>query len=568
MVPIRPSAHLAALGALLLAGCTATISDPGHEREGQATAAPGGQQGNAGGAETPSVTPESCAAEVLADPGPAISRRLTRTEYNHTVHDLLGTTASPAEIFPAEEISAGFDNNPSVLSVSPVLVEHYFDAAEALALEAAANWSALVSCSAADGADCAAQYTRTFGKLAFRRPLTDAEVTRYLAPFQVGAQTDFQSGIRLVITALLQAAPFLYRVELGGAAAPVAGYVKLTSWEMASRLSYLLWQTTPDGELLQAAEAGKLETAAEIESQARRLLLDARAKHALVDFHTQWLELRNVATLEKDAGLFPSFDAEVASDMQTQTARFLEEVFAGQSSAERLFSADFTFLNGRLSSFYGFGSVSSDEFVKVSVPSERRGGILALGGLLAAHAKTNQTSPVQRGKFVREQLLCQPLTPPPSGMAIMLPALSATLTTRERFDQHSTDPACAGCHALMDPIGLGFEGYDAVGRYRTTENGQPVDTSGELGSADVTGAFDGLGELASLLGSSADVKACMVTNWFRYASARPETSADACTLLGLTEKFASSGYDLSELLVSLTQTDAFLYRRASTQGDN
>jgi len=195
-----------------------------------------------------------------------------------------------------------------------------------------------------------------------------------------------------------------------------------------------------------------------------------------------------------------------------------------------------------------------------------RGGLLTQGGLLSLLGKANQTSPVHRGKFVREQLLCMELPPPPADLMIKPPELSATLTTRQRFEQHAADGSCSGCHRLMDPIGLGFERFDGAGLYRDTENGQPVDDSGQLTDTDVDGPFRGALELGAKLASSAQVRSCVATKWFRYGYGRGETDADGCSLAAIQARFAGGGYKVRDLLASLVETDAFLYRQVTPPG--
>jgi hypothetical protein len=580
----------------LLAGCTAEVT--GHPAEGDgpgssgtanggsggtgstgagsagtAGGGTGGASGSAtGGAGTAGV-PSDCVGATPGDPGMSYSRRLTRTEYNNTVRELLGDTTAPANAFPAEVLTFnagtdyfGFDNDPSVQSVPELLADGYFAAAEALAAAAVQNLAMLVPCSARDRA-CGEQFVRSFGEKAFRRPLASDEVTRFMAPFDAGMATDFASGVRLVVTAMLQSAPFLYRIESGSTAA--GAWLKPTSWEMASRLSYFLWQSMPDEPLFEAARRNELETADQIAAQAARMLDDPKARTMVADFHRQWLGLRGVLNLQKDATRFPDFDESIAADMVVEADRFFQDiVFDGSGNAGELFSSDATFVNGNLASFYGIPNVSGSSFQKVTLDGTRRAGLITLGAPLAQLAKQNQTSPVLRGKFVREQLLCEHLDPPPPNINVMVPELDPNLTTRERFSQHSTDDACSGCHVMMDPIGFGLENYDAVGKWRDTENGDPIDVSGSVEegeAADVAGPFVGPAELGDRLASSETVKQCMALNWFRYTNGRSETPADACELDALTARFAASGHDVKALLLALTQTSAFLHRRPGGQ---
>lgn len=517
--------------------------------------------------------PSDCVGAPPGDPGAPYSRRLTRTEYNNTVRDLLRDTTAPANAFPAEVLTFnagtdyfGFDNDPSVQSVPELLADGYFSAADALATTVVQDLAALVPCAGRDRA-CGEQFVRSFGEKAFRRPLAADEVTRFMVTFDVGMTTDFASGVRLVVTAMLQSAPFLYRIEQGGAVD--GAWLKPTSWEMASRLSYFLWQSMPDEALFDAARRDELQTPEQILAQASRMLGDPRARAMVADFHRQWLGLRGVPNLQKDSSRFPGFDETVAADMVVEADRFFQDiVFDGSGSASELFNADTTFVNQNLAEFYGVTNVTGAGFQKVTLDATRRAGLLTLGAPLAQLAKQNQTSPVLRGKFVREQLLCEHVLPPPGDINVMVPELDPNLTTRERFSQHSVDDRCAGCHVMMDPIGFGLENYDAVGKWRDTENGAPIVATGSIEQGegtDVAGTFEGPAALGDRLASSDAVKRCMALSWFRYTHGRSESAADACELGALSGRFAASGYDVQELILSLTQTSAFLHRRSGGQ---
>jgi hypothetical protein len=342
--------------------------------------------------------------------------------------------------------------------------------------------------------------------------------------------------------------------------------VRLDDWEMASRLSYLLWGSMPDDQLFAAAAAGKLSTEVDIAAQAQRMLKDPKAHDMVADFHNQWLGLDAISTVEKDPTVFKTFTPTIAGLMEQETKMFLDDVVWNENGTlATIFTAPYTFVNGPLAQYYGITGVTGSAFVKTPLDGTQRLGMLTEGGFLSQQAKTNQTSPVHRGKFVREQFLCQQLPPPPPNLQIVPPSLSPTLTTRQRFAQHSAAAACSGCHSLMDPLGLGFETFDGAGLYRATENGQPIDASGQVANADaeLAGPFNGAVELEKKLGSSSTVQACMTTQWFRYAYGRAETDADSCSMATLATKFAAGGYKMQDLLAALTQTKAFLYRRVT-----
>jgi hypothetical protein len=522
-----------------------------------------------GGVPVPGVQPLSCDPNKIA-PGPSFVRRLNRFEYNNTIRDLLGDTSNPADDFPSEEKRLGFDNNATALQVSPALAEQYMISAEALAATAITKLNSLVPCdpAGAAGADaCAATFIDSFGQKAFRRPLTADEKTAMKTVFEVGAATDFANGVRLVVQAMLQSAPFLYRVEFGLPPATGEKVVKLTSWEMASRLSYLIWQSMPDDALRTAAAADELTTKDKIAAQVTRMMADPRARDVVAHFHEQWLHTEEIPNIEKDTTVFPAFSSGLVPLMAEETKRFLDYVvWDGPGTLEALLTSPTTFVNGQLATYYGLSGASGSAFSRVDLDPATHAGILTQGGLMAMLGKANQTAPVHRGKFVREQILCHPLPPPPPDIMIKPPDVSPTLSTRERFEQHRTETVCATCHALMDPIGLGFENFDGAGHYRTTENGKQIDANGEVAQSDITGTFNGPVELAHKLVASKQVQGCVVKSWFRYAYGRAETADDGCTLQGVGQSFEASQFNLKSLVVALSTTDAFLYRKVIAPG--
>ncbi|MCY1011468.1 DUF1592 domain-containing protein [Nannocystis pusilla] len=500
------------------------------------------------------------------EPGPSPIRRMNRREYDNTVRDLLGVDSRPAQAFPAEEEALGFNNNADALVVTSLLAEGYLGAAEALAEEAVKDLPALLhGCDVkVEGEDaCAGRFITEFGRAAYRRPLSGDEVSQLLAVHQTAAdEFDFATGVRLTLTAMLQSPHFLYRVEFGE---PVEGSdaLKVAPYELASRLSYFLWGTMPDAELFAAAAEGRLAEPEDVAKQATRMLADARARATVRDFHGQWLELRRIEELEKDDEAFPEFDPDLRPLLRAEAEQFLDHViWDDKGDLDSMYLAPYTFLNGALSEYYGLEGPSGDTFQKFDLPAGQASGFLTQGGLLSVLAKPNQTSPIHRGKFVRERLLCQVVPPPPDNVDITPPEVDPNLPTRERFKQHSIDPACSGCHGMMDPVGFGFEHFDGIGRWREVEAGQPIDATGEILGGTTKGTFDGVPELASLLVDSPEVERCMTLQWFRYAYGRADAKEDACTLDDLTRQFAGSGRRIQDLIVALTQSEAFLFRRA------
>lgn len=565
----RTSAHwpLAGLGSILLVAAGCGSSPAPHPGSDSATCTP-----------------------VL--PGPSPLRRLTHLEYDNSLRDLVGDDSRPSSGFPPDDRASIFANDASAQTVTRLLAEGYLHAAEDVAGRAVTHLGDLLPCAgeiAAASSDpdresaCAQAFIDSVGERAFRRPLDDDDRADLLDAFTRGRAEsgapdgDFVAGIESLLEVLLQSPEYLYRVELGRqdgmhpaasrapqAAGPTSNAVALTPWELASRLSYLFWETMPDGPLFAAAASGQLETADQVESQAERLLADPRARVTFAHFFEQFLELDQLDLLEKDPSIYSTFEPALRDAFRAETLAFVDSVmWNGDGRLFTLFTAPYTFVNGKLAAFYGMPTVDGSTFRRVDVDVSRRGGLLTQGSFLAIHAKFDQTSPVTRGKFVRERLFCTSPPPPPANLAIHAPDLDPRLTTRQRFEQHATDPFCASCHHLMDPIGLGLENFDGAGAWRDTESGQPVDSSGQLEGTDIDGTFHGARELEERLATSSQVERCAMMQWFHFAAGRSDTPDDACTLDELAGAFHRSGGDLRALLLSLTQTDAFLYRTSA-----
>ena len=510
----------------------------------------------------------SCGTEFVPpspiQPGPSPLRRLTNDDYNNTVADLLGDTSAPATSFPGATTSTqGFDTFATGLGVSVTHMRSYLTAAENLATTAVRNDLAalLDGCDAtADEVGCVRGFVIRFGERAFRRPLSDAEVTRFVE-LQVASRTnhDFAGSIRVTLEAFLLSPAFLYRIEvgeLGEAGEPV----RLTSYEMASRLSYLFSSSMPDAELFRAARDGELDDPAQIEEQARRLLAAPRARDVFTHFVDQWLELRGIESMQKTAGVFPDYDDSLRPLMKQEANRLVDSiVWDGDGDAFRLFTADYSFVNGPLAKFYGIPGVTGDAFQRVSLDPAQRKGLLTMAGVLASHGKPNQTLPARRGKFISTKLFCNPVGVPPPDAIAMAPVRTADMTNREYFTLIDQQPACGACHVPLDNIGYALENFDGVGRWRTTEMGKPIDSSGELVDTDVDGPFSSGVELADRIADSKLVAACISSQMFQFAAGRQDSDEDSRSLSQLGERFTSSNHSLRELMVALTQTDAFQF---------
>lgn len=552
---------------MLLAGCyggsEGPAGDGGDDGSGAETGSAGtdGEDDTGTGGEVPELSCED------GSPGPRVLRLLTRAEYANTMGDLLGIEPPDVATIPLEARIEGYDNNVSAALVTARHVEAYMSIAEAAAAEAVElDAPGLAGCLPEDP-DCAQSFVESFGARALRRPLSDEEVEHYLAQFDAeAADGDFYEGMRLSIEAMLSSPGFLYRSEMGE---PVGdGLYRLTPHETASLLSYTFVGSMPDPELMAAAEDGALADPEQIEAQARRLLGSPRGRERIADFATQWLETTSLRSANKDLAVYPNFDDDVRQAMIDEERAFVKHVvFDSEQTVEELFTAEYTFANDALASFYGLPQPGSSELVHVDFPGDvPRGGLLTLGSFLASHAHANETSPVARGVTVRERLMCQPLAPPPPDLEIVPPELDPSATTRERYSQHSEDPACAGCHALIDPVGFGFEGFDGVGQYRTQENGLTVDESGTVTAlidpegmpSDVD--FVGAKELGEVLGANAAVQTCVMEQYFHFVSGRADLEQDVCTIEALGERLEASGGNLHEAFLQLTQLESFTIR--------
>jgi hypothetical protein len=640
-----------------------------------------------------------------ADPGRVTLHRLNRVEYENTVRDLLGTTLRPADDFPADDRGYGYDNIADVLSLSPVQVEMYFNAATSLLDEAldlvqvgarrfeaeamtsttgavagtAFNlysagsvqqsvpitasgryrisvraWaqqagdepakmsidvdglpiatvdvealqsapgvyeaetmidegSAILGASflndyydepsgadrnllvdfveiegpigvaagnplrarivvceamAASPTPCLRQIAERFGKRAWRRPLTAEELDRLVVLAQAGldAGDDVESAMRAMLGSMLVSPHFLFRVELDPDPSSTAPH-PLSDYELASRLSYFLWSSMPDDTLFEVADSGMLQDDATLAAQVQRMLDDEKASALLDNFAGQWLFIRALDDHTPDYATFPDFDDALRAAMRTETELFVREFLFGDETLDRLLTADFTFANDRLADHYGLPSPGGATLERVTLTGGERRGLLTQGSLLTVTSFPTRTSPVKRGKWVLEQLLCEPPPPPPPGVEGLTKEDMPTGSLRERMEQHRSNPECAACHTSMDPIGFGFEQYDGIGTFRTRDQSFAIDPSGMLpGGA----AFAGPLELAALLASDARLPHCMAEQLFIYALGRGPERHDQADLDAIAEGFVAGGHRFRQLAELVATSHAFRYRRGEAASE-
>lgn len=556
----------ARLGVLLLAGLTGCYSGLGEGLGQGGTEGGSGEDDGSEGDDGDDGVASQCAEQDDPMVGATAMRLLTGYEYDNTVRDLLGDETHPSLSFPPENQTTAFENNALDHRASKDLVRVYMDVAEAVATRAVSErLTMLLPCDplAVGEAECGRAFVDELLPRAFRRPVEPAEQAAFQGLFEAShAQHGFSEAVALVVQAVLQSPQFLYRVELVPDDAMPGDVLPVTGHEMASRLSYFLTASMPDDELRAAAADGGLATREEVEAQARRLLQTDAGRQTVREFHRQWLDLGGLTSVSKDPALFAGLPDTVGQDWRDSVERFAEHVFFdGGGTIDDLVSSDLAFLSPALAAQYDAGP-ADPQTGAVSLPGERA-GLLTQPGLMALLAYPDQSSPVARGVFVRERLLCQHLPPPPNDVVIEPPDPDPDATTRERFAQHTADPACAGCHVLIDPLGFGFEHYDAIGRFRTEENGLPVDASGTLaGVADEAqaGDYDGAVELSQRLAASTDFRDCVTHQWTTFALGREPTEADACAMEEIRQTLTDEGGDLRELLVAIATSDAFRFR--------
>ncbi len=506
-------------------------------------------------------------------------RRLTKVEYNNAIRDLLGDDTEPANALPAEVTIGGFDNQAAGQSVTDLLAEQQLKIAEKISQRATQDMAKLIPyCTEAeDGASqCGAQFVAEFGGKVFRRPLTEDEKARYTALFELGLNDadygSFKVGIELVIQAFIQSPQFLYKLEFGLDEPVVGDVVQLTDYELATRLSFLIWNTTPDDTLLTAAAAGQLRTPEQVKAQAERMLEDDKAKDAIVHFHEQWLLLHELDAVSKDDAVYSNYYPGLKALWRQEFELFVTDALLnGDGSLRTLLTANHSYMNKELAEFYGVDAAdvpSGEAFEKVMLDPQFRSGVLTMGAIMATLARPDSSSPVKRGKFVREQLMCNIIPPPPNNIVITPPPLDDTLTTREQYEVLQQNKDCAFCHNLMNPVGFAFENYDSVGLWRDQQNGKDIDATGTIISTkDLDGDFDGVPELADKLSGSHQVAQCVAAQWFRFAYGRGISKEDSCTVEQLNEAFFASDLNIRQLLVTLTQTDAFRYRHRVVVGE-
>jgi hypothetical protein len=569
-----------ALAALWGTGCQGDIqgngTGTGPGNGGGSNGGPGngsnGGPGPTGGGGNPTPSTPGTKPDPMTpapgDPnaaGPMPLRRLTVFEYNNTVRDLLGVTGNPAKNFPRDiDSQTDFTIFHRAGIVATDDLDAIKDAAEASAAGVEAMVTTIAPCSGGAAEDeCARKFITDFGLRAFRRPVTPDEATRLFGLYTTGRTTltlNYPGAIRLLVEGILQSTAFLYRWELGYDAPTVEGnVVRLNGYEVASRLSYFIWGSMPDAALFTAAASNQLSTQAQILAQAKRMVADPKAKATLANFTSEWLSLDGLVGRPKDPMVYPEWNPALQAAMNDELQTFTADtVFNGDGKFTSLLTSTKSFMTAPLAKLYGIQGGGGMAATPGTLDGSQRAGLFTRAGWLSLNAVTDRSSPTKRGHRLYERALCGDLPPPPANVPPPKAATEAG-TTRQHMEEHDKNACATACHSIMDPIGFGFENYDGVGKYRTTDNRLPVDSTGSITIDGTAHPFKNAIELSGILAASDTVNRCFSTMWLRYATKRNELAADQASLNDSFSAFTKAG-SISDLMVAVAGSRTFRYR--------
>ena len=418
--------------------------------------------------------------------------------------------------------------------------------------------------SAQDEESCATKILSTLARRAYRRPLTEDDIQTLLAFYKAGHnEGGFEAGIGSALERILVGPEFLFRIEVDPENVASNTAYRISDLELASRLSFFLWSSIPDNQLLELAEGGKLQDPLVMEQQVRRLLKDSRSKALVSNFAAQWLQLRSLRAINPDQDVFPYFEENLREAFRVETELFFESLLREDRSVLELLSANYTFVNERLARHYGIPDVYGSHFRRVELETEERRGLLGKGSILTLTSYANRTSPVLRGKWVLENLLGTPPPPPPPNIPDLVESDQdgQAFSMREAMEQHRANPACATCHNVMDPLGFALENFDGIGTWRTTDAGDPIDSSGVL--PDGT-PFRGPAELQRVLleSKSEEFVATATERLLTYALGRGVESYDAPAIRSIIREAAPKNYRWSSLILGIVKSTPFQMRRS------
>lgn len=497
------------------------------------------------------------------EPPQAMLRRLTRTQFRNALQDLTGVTVDITQLDPDGYNGEFASTGAATVVTSALGAERYLTSVEQViesvfSVEATRN--EFLGCVPATADDpCVTAFLSDLGQRAWRRPLETDELDVLVALARVASAELENSieGVKWATIALLGSMNFLYRPELGDptAAAPS----RLTGYELAARLSFLLWNSLPDEQLLEDAQSGVLSTAEGVRTVAERMLADPRGRESVGAFAEDYMRMDRVLAQAKDTELFPEYGESLKNAMvRDMKETWISVALEDDASVLDLFSTRKAIVNSQLATLYGVDStgLTPDSLQAILLPEQSpRIGILGKAGFLSQFANQKEGSPTLRGKFISEALMCVDIPSPPGNVALELPESQpdAPTTKRQRLALHASSPGCARCHAGMDPMGLPFETFDAIGRYRTTEHGLDIDPSGAFEKTPIANSS----ELGTAMSTSETVARCVVRKFYSYAVGHEERDVDQSVVETLTQSFETSGYRLRSLILDIVTSDAF-----------
>lgn len=523
-----------------------------------------------GSENTPGGEGEGGQSSSPGEPGPPTTDsqvvRLSHTQYANTLRDLLGVEETPETNFVPDALNGFNFDTSNDLRVDPRLGPQYRGAAEELAARAVNDevvFARVVPCNEAEPS-CADDFIDSFGERAFRRPLSEDERARFRTLFDLGEELGdlgdpFRDGVQLVVEAMLQAPQFIYRAELSEAAA-LDGRARLDPWEVASRLSYFIYDSMPDDQLFARARAGELGSAEEIAAEVSRMLGDERAWIKFTSFHEQVWQFSRFAKIAPDPSSYPDAPSDLIDRVRSSSRRFLESVIADGGGLRDFLTAPYAYADSELGAIYG-ADVEGDELTRIEFPDGERKGFLMQVGFLASHAYSVKTDPIHRGLFILRDVLCREIPDPPPGAQDTPPpeATEPINTTRDEITLLTGQLYCPTCHSQINEPGFSFEAFDAMGRAREQENGFDVDTTGSITLDGAEIAFDGASEMIDALAESDEARACYSRRWLEFAYGRRLNAEDSA----LRERLAAEHRSVQDIVTTLATSPEFLTRDVS-----
>jgi hypothetical protein len=572
---MRLSPAKCVVGATVLAlGCVGQIPSGGDGKSNNGTGGPGNGTGGSGAGNGTG----GGGGNVLVDPPPAACMkptlakpriwRLTKNQIRNTLMDLANFSPPTIAELPSEtRLDGDFANQAAKLTIAPLVADQYFTIGNELGAQVVSKSADFVTCPVANLAGaCLTSFIKGFGQKMWRRPLTDVEVGKLTTLFNTTSSMagGTTAALQTTVQAMFMSPNFLYRTEVGTSTA--AGTVtNLTDYELASALSYTLWDSAPDQALMDLAAQNKLHDKATLQAQARRLWGMNRAQGALNSFFQQWLQTEDLPTATKDP-MYTMYNDQVAADLLEEGRLFVNSVVfdpAGDKSFKTLFTAPYGFINARTAPLYGVSTAVGTSLVKTSLNPAQRRGLLTQAGFVSAHSDGDDTAIVSRGRYFRGDILCDRIPPPPDPkLAVFGPRSSdPNMTNRERLISHVQNPQCAACHDIFDPIGFALENYDPIGRYRTTDKSKTIDPSGTIPLDGSNITFKNFIDLIDQLSNNPALYTCFSTQYFSYATGRGFDELSSCERKAVTDEFVKSGYKVDTLVMSVVNSPSFTARQ-------